>query len=195
MRLITLTGTSGVGKDLIVKSTIKMIPELIPIISHTTRPMRKGESQDREYHFIDTDTARDMLNNGEFIETRQYYVANEETWLYGIHKSEIDLDSDDKYIAVVDFQGLHKIEKFLMKNNCIESLTSIFIDADYQVRLKRSLDREGKMSNDQVKEVIRRFQDDIQFVEPAKDYCNLYLENNNVDDLLNIINKIKEELN
>lgn len=192
MKLICLVGASASGKDFILKNSLKMIPNLKSVISHTTRPMRKGEVQDREYHFIDIKVATDMLNNNEFIETRQYYVANQKTWLYGIHKSEIDLNSNNNYIAIVDFQGLKKIEKYFKANNCIDSLVSIYIDASYQVRLQRSLTREGEMTNEQVQEVIRRFNDDVMFVEPAKDYCNLRFNNNTVDDLIQILSKIKD---
>lgn len=195
MKLITLTGGSATGKDFILKNVLRMIPSLIPVVSHTTRPMRNGETEGKEYYFIDIATATDMLNNNEFIETRQYNVAVGETWLYGIHKCEIDLESDDTYIAIVDLQGLKKIERYLEENNCRNSLTSIYIDVDYQIRLQRSLQREGKMTNEQVLEVVRRFQDDIQFVDPAKDYCDMTLKNNTLTDLVEIIFIIEKIVN
>ena len=190
-KLICIIGSTSTGKDEILKSALRMNKNLKSIVSHTTRPMRNGEIQDREYHFIDVKTATDMLNNNEFIETRQYFVANKETWLYGIHKDEIDLESDNNYVCIVDFQGLKKIEKYLEYNNKLDCLVSIYIDADYQIRLQRALNREGKMTNEQVLEVIRRFEDDRQFVEPAKDYCDMCFNNNNIQDMVNILSEIK----
>lgn len=195
MKLITLTGASSVGKDFIVNTTKRLVPELKFVVSHTTRPMRYNEIQDREYHFIDIETATEMLNSDQFIETRQYNVSIGETWLYGIHKDEIELESDNVYIAIVDFQGLEKIKKYLRKNNAIDSLVSIYIDADYQTRLKRALSREGIMTNEQVEEVVRRFSDDILFVEPAKEHCDIVMHNNSVEDLIDIIAKIRELVN
>lgn len=192
MKIICLVGGQGVGKDLILKSALQMIKELKPIISHTTRPMRLSETEGIEYHFIDIETATDMLNNDEFVETRQYFVVGQETWLYGIHKSEIDLESENNYICIVDLQGLKKIENYLKKYDRLDSLTSIYIDASYQNRLLRALNREGNMRNEQVLEVIRRFEDDRMFVEPARDYCDLTFNNDNMFDLFNIISKIRE---
>lgn len=191
MKLITLTGGQGVGKDFILQACLQQIDSLTPIISHTTRPIRQGEIEGINYHFINTKTATEMLNNNEFIETRQYYVANKETWLYGIHKDEIDLDSNNNYIAIVDLQGLKKIEKYLEKNNCRNKLTSIYIDADYQKRLLRALNREGDMINSQVLEVVRRLQDDIEFVDIAQNHCDIYAKNNNLTDLFGIIKTIE----
>lgn len=191
MKLITLTGGQGVGKDFILQACLQQIDSLTPIISHTTRPIRQGEIEGINYHFINTKTATEMLNNNEFIETRQYYVANKETWLYGIHKDEIDLDSNNNYIAIVDLQGLKKIEKYLEKNNCRNKLTSIYIDADYQKRLLRALNREGDMTNTQVLEVVRRLQDDIEFVDIAQNHCDIYAKNNDLMDLFGIVKTIE----
>lgn len=190
-RLITLTGGQGVGKDFILQACLQQIDNLIPIISHTTRPIRQGEIEGVNYHFIDTKTATEMLNNDEFIETRQYYVANKETWLYGIHKDEIDLGSNNNYIAIVDLQGLKRIEKYLEKNNCRDRLTSIYVDVDYQKRLLRALNREGDMTNGQVLEVVRRLQDDIEFVDIAQNHCDVYAKNNGLMDLFGIVKLIE----
>lgn len=195
MKLLALVGGSSTGKDEILKSILNLNIGFKPIVSHTTRPMRCTEQQDVEYHFVDVATATEMLNNGEFIETRQYNVAVGETWLYGIHKSELDLESDDNYICIVDFQGLKKIEKYLKANDKIDSLTSIYIDTNYQTRLLRALNREGKMEDIQVLEVIRRFEDDRLFVEPAKEHCDIVLNNNNISDLMNIIKEIIATIN
>ena len=191
-KIIALVGCSASGKDFILKHAIKYIGNLIPIISHTSRPMRQGEIDGREYYFVDVETITDMHNNGEFIESRNYYVGDGITWSYGIHKGSVDIDSNYDYIVIVDFQGLKKIEKYFEKLGMKDCIHSIFIDTDSQIRLQRSLSREGRMTEDQVSEVIRRYEDDKMFIEPAREYCNISLKNNSIENGLQILNYIRK---
>ena len=192
MKLCVLVGCSSSGKDLIMRSALEVVKDLKPVTSHTTRPMREGEQEGKEYYFIDIPTATDMLNNDEFIESRQYNVANGETWLYGIHKGAIDIESDNKYICIVDAQGLKKLERYLDSLGMKECITSIYIDTNAQLRLQRSLMREGKMSDEQVKEVIRRFENDELFVSTVKYECDYLFKNNSVENAIQIVSFIKD---
>lgn len=191
-KIIALVGCSASGKDFILKHATKYIDNLIPAISHTSRPMREGEVDGREYYFVDVETITDMHNNGEFIESRNYYVGNGTTWSYGIHKGSIDTESNCNYIVIVDFQGLKKIEKYFENLGMKDCIHSIFIDTDSQIRLQRSLSREGRMTEDQVSEVIRRYEDDKMFIEPAKEYCDISLKNNSIENGLQILNYIRK---
>lgn len=191
MKLIILVGCSASGKDFLMKNALATIPELNPIISHTSRPIRKGEKDGVEYHFVDVPTVTDMLNNGEFIEYRHYNVANGTTWTYGIHKGSVDVNSDNKYITIVDLQGLKKIEKYFDKLGMKECIHSIYIDTDAQLRLQRSLNREGDITEEQCKEIIRRFENDTLFVLPAREYCDISLKNNSVENAIQIIDYIR----
>lgn len=180
MRIITLTGASSNGKDTILNKLVSMNIGLTSIISTTSRPMRVNEQQGREYHFVSKEKAEVMLKNNKFIESREYHVANGETWIYGVSKDSIDLNSNITYIVIIDFQGLIQLEDFLCNRGYVDNLTSIYIDCSFQNRLLRSLQREGKMSNEQVDEVIRRFTDDNKKVLPALSYCD-YVVNNDGD--------------
>lgn len=51
MKLITITGPSGAGKDTIARIMSEMTDWPI-ICSYTTRPMREGEQDGREHHFV-----------------------------------------------------------------------------------------------------------------------------------------------
>lgn len=179
MRVITLTGASSNGKDRILNKLLEMNLGLTPIISTTSRGMRKGEKQNKEYHFVSDQEAIDMLKNNEFVEHRIYNVVDG-TWIYGISKDSIDLSHDKTYIVIIDFQGLLQLESYLNANGLYDNVTSIYIDCNYQNRLIRSLSREGNMDNNQVSEVVRRFLDDNEKVLPAKNYCN-YVVNNDGD--------------
>lgn len=51
MRLITITGPSGAGKDTVARMLSDMTDWPV-ICSYTTRPMREGEQEGREHHFV-----------------------------------------------------------------------------------------------------------------------------------------------
>lgn len=193
MRVITLTGASSNGKDTILNKLVGMNIGLTPIISTTSRPMRVNEKQDREYHFVSKEKAEEMLKNNRFIEHRPYKVASGEIWHYGVCKDSIDLNSDITYIVIIDFQGLIQLEDFLCNRGYTDNLTSIYIDCSFQNRLLRSLQREGRMGNEQVDEVIRRFLDDNKKVLPALSYCDYVVNNDgNFEATMNRILDIVE---
>lgn len=188
MRIYTLTGCSASGKDRILNTLNRECMGLTPIISTTSRPMRTNEIQGREYNFVTKEQSKIMLKNNDFIESRQYNVANGDTWIYGITKDSIQLNSYHNYIVIIDYQGLLQLEDYLCNRGYTDSLISIYIDCSYQTRLLRSLEREGKMSDEQIEEVVRRFEDDNKKVLPAKDYCNYVV--NNEGAFSNTINRI-----
>ncbi|MGL5330259.1 MAG: hypothetical protein ACRDD7_13390 [Peptostreptococcaceae bacterium] len=193
MKVITLTSCSSSGKDTILNRVL-LENKVKPIISTTSRPIRNGEIQGREYNFVTHKEAMELLNNGLFIEHRLYYVANGNIWVYGITKDSIDINSDDVYIVIVDFKGLKELENKLGKENII----SFYINTSCQERLKRSLLREGNMNDIQVQEVCRRLLDDEINVKPASKHCTLVLENENMEDLdscVSIIGNIIKHIN
>lgn len=190
MKLITLTSCSASGKDTILNRVLNETKAL-PIISTTNRPMRNGEIQGREYNFVSKEEAERLMFDGLFLEYRSYHVANGDKWIYGITKDSIDVDSDNIYITIVDFEGLKEIERKLGKDNVL----SFYINTSCQERLIRSLSREGNMSDVQVQEVCRRLLDDELKVRPSLEYCNIVLRNEKVDDLDNCVLIIKQTVN
>ena len=50
-RIYCVMGKSASGKDSIYHEVMKQEPELLPIVPYTTRPIRQGEIEGREYHF------------------------------------------------------------------------------------------------------------------------------------------------
>lgn len=187
-QIITLTGCMGSGKDTVLNEVIKR-KKIINIVSTTSRPMRRGEINGKEYNFVTTKKALNMLTKGEFLEHRSYKVANGETWIYGIEKNNIDFNDNEIYIVIVDFKGLQQMKNYL-KLLDQDKITSFYIHTSERERLKRALSREGKMSEEQKKEVYRRNEDDKIMVEPAKEYCDCVLVNEKKEDLNDCVNRI-----
>lgn len=192
MNIIVLVGCTSSGKDTILKELISSSNlNVKPIISFTSRPMRSGEVDGREYHFITKEDMLKKISNDEFIEVRSYDVAGSDVWYYGIGEDSICLTSEDTYATIVDISGLQEIKSYLEKHNKLNSLTSIFIDCSAQIRILRALQREGKLNDLQVAEICRRNLDDIDKVYNYKELCDYILKNETKDDLESNINFIK----
>lgn len=71
--LIVISGPSGVGKDSIL---IRMRELEVPfhfVVTATDRPMRPGEIDGKDYHFVTTERFRAMIEQGELIEWAEVY--------------------------------------------------------------------------------------------------------------------------
>lgn len=179
MKLILLIGCMASGKDTILK---EMINEgyAEPVISYTSRPMRKGEKDGIEYHFVSAEEMLKMKENNEFIEFKSYKAANNEKWYYGVNKNSLEKGLSKNYILIVDITGMRQIKEYFKDDKNIE-ITTIFLDVDKETRRKRAIRRDD-MTLEKVKEIERRLKADDKEVYPFKEECDLILQNINEED-------------
>jgi guanylate kinase len=84
--IITITGPSCAGKTHLEAQLLKE-PGFARIVSHTTRPMREGEVNGREYHFTDKSQFKRLRDQGFFAETAMFagnYYGGEARQFQGI---------------------------------------------------------------------------------------------------------------
>ena len=174
MKIVCLCGKSASGKNKISELAQNNF-NIKEAISHTTRPRRTGEGD--IYKFISIKEFKQMKKDNEFIETR-IYNTKEGQWCYGLSKEAIDLNSDNNYLVILDMKGLLSLKDYLIEIGKINCLTSVYVYTSSQVRLLRSLNREGNMTNEQVAEVVRRFQADEKDFLGIEDYIDYVLINN-----------------
>ena len=110
-KIALLAGISGAGKDTIKKQLLKS-SEFRDIVSHTTRAPRTNngcaEQDGIDYHFIDSQTAENMLQNNEFIEAKFVHGT-----VYGTSVAELKLAHDQNRVAItdIDVQGVEEYER------------------------------------------------------------------------------------
>lgn len=126
-KLYLITAPSGCGKTTVAR---KLAEKGLwkEIVSTTTRKIRNGEEEGRDYHFIDAKTFITKRDNGEFAEAVSY-GGN----FYGIENGEIEkaLNEGDAY-AIVEYQGFKQIRKkypdsigifiWMEKNYCLANM-------------------------------------------------------------------------
>ena len=108
--LFIISAPSGTGKTSLVRALLQSDLNLSLSISHTTRPPRSGEINGRDYHFVDEEIFRQMLTNGEFVESAEVYGN-----LYGTSQKWIDsaIASGQDILLEIDCQGTKQIQQIL----------------------------------------------------------------------------------
>lgn len=135
MKLITITGPSGAGKDTVAQ-LLSEETDIPVLVSYTTRPMREGEVNGREHYFVKecTTDKKDML---------AYTVyGGYEYWteVYDVH---------DIAIYVIDEEGLRDLHDRFPH---IE-LLSVYVTAIEDVRRQRGVSQE-RMERDLQRQVL-----------------------------------------
>lgn len=108
-KLIIVSAPSGAGKTTIVKHLLSAFPSLAFSISATSRKMRKGEEDGKDYFFISDDTFRQKIESGDLLEWEEVYKGS----YYGTLKSEVNrlLNVGRDVIFDVDVVGGLNIKK------------------------------------------------------------------------------------
>lgn len=124
--MIVLAGASASGKTEVAKLLAKKYG-IVKIITTTTRDMRVGEVDKRDYFFISKEEFERKIQAGDFVEYT-FYNGN----LYGSTKDQI---ADNKCV-VIDPAGLRS---YIALNN--PTIMTFFLEADEETRRKRMLER------------------------------------------------------
>ncbi|WP_105102513.1 guanylate kinase [Microbulbifer pacificus] len=108
--LYTVSAPSGAGKTSLVKALIEADTQVTVSVSHTTRPMRPGEIDGINYHFVDRDGFVAMLGEGAFLEHAQVFEN-----YYGTSKAWVEetLASGRDVILEIDWQGAAQVRRLM----------------------------------------------------------------------------------
>lgn len=150
MKKIVIVGRGAAGKNFLMKRFEKRC--FRHLVSHTTRPIRNGEKEGDEYHFVSKEEFTKMIENNEFVEFQEfngnYYGTSIEEW----GKSDV---------TILAPKGVENLQKLGMRNQCFV----IFLDISSEVIRKRLLER----GYDEEK-ISERFYNDLQEFLYFNDY-------------------------
>lgn len=106
--LFVISAPSGAGKTTILKQVMETMPGISFSVSHTTRPPRTGEENEKDYHFISVETFHKMQEQNAFLEWAK--VHNN---FYGTSKSAIEYLVNDglDIILDIDIQGARQVKE------------------------------------------------------------------------------------
>jgi guanylate kinase len=132
--LIVLSGPSGAGKDSIVDVLRGWYPTMQRVITATTRPVRPGEENGADYHFISEPEFQHLLDTGGFVEHAQVY-----DYRYGVPRIAIEdpLNFGLDVVARVDVQGAATLKRLFP-----EAVLIFITPGSIDVGAKRMKDRD-----------------------------------------------------
>jgi guanylate kinase len=133
--LYTVSAPSGAGKTSLVSALIQHCQDLRVSVSHTTRPMRPGEKNGVNYHFVEEHIFTEMLGREEFLEHARVFGN-----LYGTSRIWVEqqLGAGIDVILEIDWQGAQQVKRQL------PATRAIFIMPPSREALEQRLNSRGQ---------------------------------------------------
>lgn len=178
--IFVLVGESASGKSTIEEMIVSNSRNFQRVISYTTRPMRKGERQNVNYHFVSKEIFDEMVLNDAFIEKAKY-----RGWDYGSNKS--DYLCDKNIVVVLTPHGCRSLKRWAANQG--EKVVSIYFNIDRRSRLIKILNR-----GDDIEEAYRRNLSDVGQFDGFSDEADYVIYNEcyskNVEDVYSEVKQI-----
>lgn len=108
--LYIVSAPSGAGKTSLVNALVNDHPEIRISVSHTTRPIRSGERDGVDYHFVERQTFQDMIANSRFLEHAEVFgnfYGTSADWVTDTLATGIDV------ILEIDWQGAAQVRRLM----------------------------------------------------------------------------------
>ncbi|MGK0499168.1 MAG: guanylate kinase [Oceanicoccus sp.] len=134
-KLFTVSAPSGAGKTSLVQALVESNKAARVSVSHTTRPIRPGEVDGVNYHFVDHEQFQQMLVQQVFLEHAEVFGN-----FYGTSKPWLEqaLAAGDNVILEIDWQGAEQVKKLM------PAAIAIFILPPSKSALKERLTNRGQ---------------------------------------------------
>lgn len=176
--MVTLSSPSGAGKSTLARMLLDSDPEVTLSVSATTRPVRPGEQDGREYHFMGREAFEAAASRGEFLEWALVFDN-----YYATPRAPIEaaLASGRDVLFDVDWQGARAL-----RAAAPEDVVGIFILPPSVAELERRLRSRAQDSEEVIARRMARSADEVSH---WKEY-DYVLVNQNVDDTFQRIARI-----
>ena len=104
--LFVLSSPSGAGKSTIARKLLAAEDDLSMSVSATTRAPRPGETDGKEYHFVDLEEFRRMVADHEFLEWAHVFDNR-----YGTPRAPVEamLSAGKDVLFDIDWQGAQQL--------------------------------------------------------------------------------------
>lgn len=177
--IFCVIGKSSTGKDTVFDLLLNdKSLSLEKIVTYTTRPIRAGEEDGREYYYVDEEEEERLSREGKIIEKRSYDTVYGKWDYFTADDGQIDIseNSSKSYIVIATLESFSRLRDFYKKLTVVP----IYIYIEDGIRLQRALDREKAQKVQRFDEMCRRYLGDMKdFSEEKLKECGIdhYFEN------------------
>lgn len=152
-KIFFITGKSCTGKDTVFRALKQNSDlDLKVITGYTTRPLREGEREGGEYHFVDIMRFNELRSAGRVIEYRAYNTVYGVWYYFTVDDGSVNL-AENSYLYIGTLESYIKTAGYYGRENVIP----IYIEVETGKRLQRAIDREKNQAEPKYKEMCRRF--------------------------------------
>jgi guanylate kinase len=176
--MFVLSSPSGAGKTTLSRLLIERVQGLVLSVSATTRPMRPGEVDGRDYRFVDKAAFAAMVKRDELLEWAKVFDNR-----YGTPRAPVEaaLSSGRDVLFDIDWQGTQQL-----REKARADVVSVFILPPSAADLERRLHTRAQDSDDVIRGRMDRAAHELSHWAEY-DYIVI---NQNVDDAFTEVHSI-----
>lgn len=105
--LFIISSPSGGGKGTLIKEVLRTMPRIGYSVSYTTRKMREGEFNGRDYFFVSVEQFNELKEKGEFLE---YAEVHGNFYATSINQIKAENEQGNDVILEIDTQGAASVK-------------------------------------------------------------------------------------
>ena len=179
-KIFYIMGKSASGKDKIYSMLLADRElNLRKMVLYTTRPVREGEENGKQYYFTNDKKLEEFRESGKLIESRSYHTVHGIWTYFTADDGQVKLNEAD-YLAIGTLESYRKLKEYYGAENVLP----IYIQVEDGERLRRALVREQKQEEPKYAEMCRRFladQEDFSEKNIADAEIGIRFENTDLD--------------
>jgi guanylate kinase len=159
--MFVLSSPSGAGKTTLSRMLVAKTPALQMSVSATTRPMRPGEVEGKDYYFVDQRRFDAMIANGELLEWATVFGNR-----YGTPRAPVEasLAAGHDILFDIDWQGTQQL-----RSRSPNDVVSVFILPPTVAALEQRLHTRAQDSEDVIRGRMKKAGDEMSHFD-AYDY-------------------------
>lgn len=159
--LYILVGPGGVGKNALLNTILEDFDTLKQLPTATTRPIRPGEQQGREHHFVTIDEFQQMIDTDELVEYQEVHPGS----YYGVPRKIVEeaIREGRDLIADIEVLGASIIRRDYPANSVMIFILPPSVDA-----LAERMNQRGA-SDEDIRDRLARLPLEIRYA-PLSDY-------------------------
>lgn len=163
-KIYILMGKSASGKDSLYEALLQCEAlHIKPVVGYTTRPIRSGETEGKEYHFVEKEELEELRKAGLVIEERVYQTVYGAWHYFTVDDQSLQLEAGN-YLYIGTLESYKRIRDYFGEENVVP----LYIEVEDGLRLCRAVERERQQAEPKYAELCRRFLADTEDFSESK---------------------------